>query len=106
MRTIKYLRDYLLENYVDDDGDLNITGLDFSDFDGDIYIVDMKVKRDLYQSEQEVQGDLTQGYQEVKGNYYCSNVRVKGNIFAEEPTKLLTEITLEELAELGYKIKE
>ena len=127
-KTIEELRDYLLENYVDGDGDLFIEGLDFSEFDGNVYIGGMKVQGDLYQRNHKVQGDLYQrdhkvqgnlfqnshevqgslfqNSQKVQGNYYCKNIKVKGVIKTNEPTKLLTEITLEELAELGYKIKE
>ena len=116
MKSNTEIRDWLLENAVDDDGDLDMSYLDFSDFDGDVYTWNMRVKGnlhqddhevqgDLYQSGQEVKGNLSQGSQGVGGNYYCSNVKVKGNIFADEPTKLLKEITTEELAELGYKLK-
>ena len=86
MKKIEDLRDYLLANYVDKDGDLFIRGLDFSDFDGNVYIIDMKVKRDLSQSGLEVEGKLIQSKQKVQGN-------------------LLKPITLEELAELGYELK-
>ncbi len=138
MKSITEIRDWLLENAVDDDGDLNMPYLDFSDFDGDVYIRGMKVQGNLYQEYQEVKGNLFQEYQEVKGNlfqgsnevkgdlyqgshkiqgdlyqschkiqgdYICKNVQVKGNIFANEPTKLLKEITTEELAKMGYKLK-
>ena len=117
MKTIEEIRDWLLENAVDVDGDLYIDGLDFSNFDGDVYISGMKVEGNLFQDSQKVQGNLYQNYQtvqgnlhqsfqEVQGNYYCSDVQVKGDIVVNEPTKLLKEITLEELAELGYKLKE
>ena len=79
-KTIEEVRDYLLENRVDGDGDLNLMGLDFSDFDGDIYIRRMKVKRDLYQSEHEVQGNLHQGYHEVHGDLYQNSHEVQGNL--------------------------
>ena len=116
MKTKVEIRDWLLENAVDDDGDLDITNLDFSDFDGDVFIGGMKVKGILYQDGQEVRGNLYQSSQEVKsnlfqrnqkveGNYHCGNVQVKGIIFADDPTRLLKEITTEELAELGYKLK-
>ena len=117
MKSITEIRDWLLDNAVDEDGDLILNGLDFSNFDGDIYINGMKVKGNLHQNSQKVQGNLYQNYQtvqgnlrqsfqEVQGDYYCSDVQVKGNIVANEPTKLLKEVTLEELAELGYKLKE
>ena len=100
MKTKEELKNYLLENYVDEFGDLILSGLDFSDFDGDVFIDNMRVKGDLSQSEHivqgdlfqhrhKVQGDLFQGDQKVQGNYYCSDVEVKGSIFANEPTRLL-----------------
>ena len=73
---------------------LDISGLDFSNFEGDVIINCMKVQGDLYQSWQEIQGD-----------YFCEGVEVKGDIFVSEPTKLLKGITTEELAELGYELK-
>lgn len=94
MKSITEIRDWLLENAVDGYGDLMLDGLDFSNFDGNVYIWGMKVQGDLYQHGQEVQGDL-----------YQTNQKVKGNIFADEPKRLLKEITTEELAELGYKLK-
>ena len=106
MKTIEEIRDYLLENRVDEDGDLMLDDLDFSTFYGDVYITGMKVKGSLYQDNQKVDGDLFQGSQEVEGDYYCRDVQVKGNIFVNEPTRILQEITTEELAELGYKLKE
>ena len=149
MKSIKYLRDYILENYVNEFGNLDIQGLDFSEFDGNVYIGGMKVRGhlfqdghkvqgnlyqggqkvegnlyqggqevqgslyqggqevqgNLFQSVQEVQGNLFQSWQKAEGNYHCENVQVKGDIYTNEPTKLLKEVTAEELAELGYKLK-
>ncbi len=95
MKTIESLRDYLLANYVNEDGDLNISGLDFSEFDGDVVINGMKVKRDLYhsyyevrgdlfQDGHEVKGDLFQGYHAAKGNLYQSEQSVQGSLFNED----------------------
>ena len=128
MKKINELRDYLLENYVDKYGDLKISGLDFSEFDGDIVVSGMKAKGDLvqnnyevkgslyqswhkvggdlYQSRHKVKGDLTQHEHDVKGNYYSSNINVIGTIIFEEHKKTLKEITAEELEKMGYKIKE
>lgn len=95
MKTIEEIRDYLLKNRVDGYGDLMLSGLDFSDFEGDVYIDYIKTRCDLYQDNQKVQGDL-----------YNRNSRYGGNLYETPPTKLLKEITLEELEELGYKLKE
>ena len=117
MKTIKELRDYLLDNYVDGDGDLYINGLDFSNFDGDVYITGMKVQGNLYQDSQNVQGDLYQNYQTAQGDLAQNSQEVQGNLYhgyskyggelIERPySKLLKEVTAEELEELGYKLKE
>lgn len=114
-KTINELRDYLLRHYVDGEGDLYLGGLDFSDFDGDVYISGMKVKGDLQQDYQEVKGDLWQGRQNVEGHlwqsnstvqgsYNCEGNRVGGSIYADEPTKLLKEVTRKELAEMGFEV--
>lgn len=105
MKTREEIRDWLLDNAVDEDGDLMLEYLDFSDLAGDVYLTGMIVKGDLCQDSQDVQGNLHQGSQKVQGNYYCSDVTVKGDIVVNEPTKLLKGITLEELAELGYELK-
>ena len=41
----KEIRDWLLENCVDENGDLALMYLDFSDFEGNVYISYMKVKK-------------------------------------------------------------
>lgn len=64
---INRLKEYLLENYVDEFGNLDIRGLDFSDFEGNVLISFMKVKGDLVGSHCEVGGNLHQGFQVVKG---------------------------------------
>ena len=150
MKTINELRDYLLENYVNDIGDLDISCLDFSDFDGDVVLNGMKVKGSLHQDYQDVKGDLWQGnqkvggdltqsrqkvggdlwqngqkvdgtlwqgnqkvegnlrqsYSTVKGNYYCVDVKVGGSINIDDPIELLKDITREELAKMGYRLKD
>ena len=126
-KTIKEIRDYLLANRVDEYGDLVLSNLDLSDFEGNVYINNMKVKGNLSQNSQEVQGDLyqkghkvegilSQSDQKVKGNLIQYGHEVKGNLkhgnsryggrLIEYPySKMLKEITLEELEELGYKLK-
>ena len=94
MKTKTEIRDWLLENAVDEDGDLMLDDLDFSDFDGDVHISSMKVK-----------GDLIQCHQKVKGNLYNRNNKYGGSLYEEPSTKLLKEITTEQLAELGYTLK-
>lgn len=116
MRTREEIRDWLLDNAVDEDGDLMLDYLDFSDFAGDVYIRCMKVQGDLYQnyhtvqgglvqSNQEVQGSLFQGGQEVQGDLYHGNSKYGGELIEDPYSKLLKEITIEELSEMGYELK-
>ena len=60
MKTKEEIKKWLLENCIDSDGDLDLSGLDFSDFDGDIDMSYMVVKGNLYQDFQKVKGDLYQ----------------------------------------------
>lgn len=127
-KTIEEVRDWLLENRVNKYGYLDLAGLDFSDFCGDVFIDGMKVngslsqdehsvKRDLfqsrhnvqghlYQSNHDVQGDLFQGLHDVQGNYHSAGIKVGGNISFDKPTKQLKKITLDELKEMGYELVE
>ena len=105
MKTREEIRDWLLDNAVDEDGDLLLEYLDFSDLAGDVYLTGMKVKGDLCQDSQDVQGNLHQGSQKVQGNYYCSDIKVGGDMYVNDPEKILKEITAEELAEMGYKLE-
>lgn len=79
MKSKKEIKEWLLENCIDEFGDLHLSNLDFSDFDGNVYIDKMKVKKSLlqdyqqvgcrlYQSWQTVGGDLLQNWQKVGGN--------------------------------------
>lgn len=110
MKTIKEIRDWLLENAVDEEGDLYLIGLDFSDFDGDVYINDMKVKRSLYQYYQDVGESLYQDNQKVGKDFYNHKLN-KDEYWEEEEFYVirrngLKEITLKELEKMGYKLKE
>lgn len=66
----KKIKKWLLNNCIDKNGDLDLTGLDFSDFEGNIDISGMKVKKYLTQKGHVVERDLFQGDQEVKGTLY------------------------------------
>lgn len=59
------IKKWLLENCVDEDGDLDLTDLDFSDFGGNVYISGMKVAKSLYQNCQEVGCVLLQDCQKA-----------------------------------------
>lgn len=132
MKTIEEIKNWLLKNAVDNEGDLYLIGLDFSDFDGNIYINHMKVKRSLFQNcqevgedltqdSQEVGGDLLQSYQNVGKDLYQHNQQVSKDFhnhklndneyWKEEESytirkKKLQTITRKQLAEMGYKLEE
>lgn len=121
MKSIEEIRDWLLKNAVDDDGNLNLRGLNLSNFDGNVYIDFMKVKRSLHQDYQDVGESLWQGYQKVGENLYQDgqtvgkdfyNHKLENNEYWDESEfyvvrrKKLKEITLEELEKMGFKLKE
>ena len=80
MKEIKELKKYLLENFVDEYGDLMIRHLDLSDFDGNVYRGYWKVKGDLRQRANKVKGDLHQDSNEVKGDLDQYGNEVWGNL--------------------------
>ena len=77
----KELVKFLIKNFTNANGNLNLSKLDFSDFDGNISISRMKVKGNLYQDCQKVEGDLYQDCQEVKGNLFQGCQEVKGDLW-------------------------
>ena len=105
MKTKTEIKEWLLENAVDKDGDLMLDYLDFSDFKGDVYIDHMRVKCDLWQNRHEVQGDLMQNHQKVEGDLYNEDNKYGELLRANPSAELLKEITPEGLAKLGYKLK-
>ena len=92
MKTKQQIKKWLLKNCVDKDGDLFLDGLDFSDFDGDVYIGKMKVKKNLFQDKQRVYGclmqsdqivseELSQDHQEVTHNLYQDHQKVGESLY-------------------------
>ncbi|MEG0282570.1 MAG: hypothetical protein RR662_05275 [Clostridia bacterium] len=65
MKTKQEIKEWILENCVDKNGDLDLSNLDFTDFKGDINISGMLVKRNLYQDYQEVGWNLYQSHQKA-----------------------------------------
>lgn len=82
MLTRQEIKDWLLKNAVNDEGDLDLSDLDFSDFDGDVLIHSMKVKKSLYQDYQTVWGSLYQHSQKVGEDFY--NHKLKDGEYWEE----------------------
>ena len=77
----------LVENFKDEYGYVDLSGLNFKD--EEIEAVDirgMKVNGDLYQSEQKVKGDLWQQEQEVSGDLHQRMQKVKGDLEQGEQT--------------------
>lgn len=70
MKSKKEIKQWLLENCVDEKGNLDLSGLNFSDFEGNINISCMKVKKHLYQGHQAVGGNLFQSWQAVAGDLF------------------------------------
>jgi len=86
MKTTKEIQEWLLENCIDGSGDLNLNHLDFSNFEGNVWIGHMKVKKNLWQHEQEVSGDLLQYNQTVKGNLSQYQQEVGGDLYQHDQT--------------------
>lgn len=97
MKTIKEVKQWLLENRKDTFGNLDLSNLDFSDFDGNVFINNMKVKKTLNQSYQEVgdvlyqefqrvDKDLFQHHQQVGGELLQNNQKVKENLYQSNQT--------------------
>lgn len=90
MKSNEEIKKWLLENCVDSYGDLHLGDLDFTDFNGNIYLGKMKVK-----------DDVIQGWQKVG---------VNGNIIQDElkcpSTRLDYEAEVDRLAKENYELKE
>ena len=76
MKSIEKVKQWLIKNRKDEFGNLDLSYLDFSDFNGDIFINHMKVKKGLFQNEQTVGGDLLQNCQKVEGNLWQYSQKV------------------------------
>ena len=81
---LQELKEFLLKNFIDELGDLDISGLDFSDFDGAVDISHMKIKGDLWQIGHQVKGDLYQDRQVVSGDLQQDDHLVLGDLFQGE----------------------
>ena len=68
MLPIEEVKKRLIENRTDKDGDLDLSGLDLSDFGGNVLASRWKVKKSLDQGHNEVGGDLFQDGQSVQGS--------------------------------------
>lgn len=98
------IKQWLLENCVDEYGDLDLSELDFSDFEGDVCINNMTVKHDLIQSNQQVDGDLYQRYQTVDGKLWQDYLEFVDATIPTEETQDKTEV-IEEVPEKAQIMK-
>ncbi|MEG2229963.1 MAG: hypothetical protein RRY22_04225 [Bacilli bacterium] len=80
-KSIEETQKWLLENRVNDYGEIDLNNLDFSDFNGNVCIEYMKVKRNLFQDLQEVQGFLFQSNQTVEKGLFQGLQKVQGELW-------------------------
>lgn len=81
MKSKKRLVEYLLEHHVDEDGDVDISGLDFGEFEGDVDISGIKSKGDIFQGLHKNNGHIEQSGHENDGNVWQYGHRNEGNIW-------------------------
>ena len=82
--TKKELVKFLVTNFRDEYGYLDLRGLDFTNEDVKVILItNMKVNGNLYQGFQEVEKDLNQHKQTVKGSLYQNKQKVEGNLFQD-----------------------
>ena len=84
--TAEAKKKWILENCVNEAGNIDLDGLDFSDFNGNIFISNMKVKNNLCQDGQEVNGFLYQNCQIVNGDLYQDSQEVQGSLHQNRQT--------------------
>lgn len=73
-KTVKWL----LKHRVDEAGNVNLNGLDFTSVNCSVWFSEIKVTKNLYQDKQIVGGDLFQNYQRVLESLYQDNQKVNG----------------------------
>lgn len=101
MKSKTEIRDWILENCVEENGDVDLSFLDLRDAKGDIYISGMKVKNNLYQGDQKVEGDLFQRSQKVEGDLFQDNQKVGVSLWEDKLINGKTkEQAMKELEEL------
>ena len=83
MKTKEEIKQWLLENCIKD-GKLDLSGLDFSDFYGEVDVSCMKVGGNLVQNYQEVSGNLMQNDQKVGLVLWQSEQTVGSALFQEK----------------------
>lgn len=103
--TIIELKRIMLENFVNEHGNLDISGLDFSDFDGNVNISRIKVKGDLFQFNQDVGGHLFQSNQKVSRNLIQNSQKVIGELIQDCSCEKEMQLPTYPAAEIKNKIR-
>lgn len=81
-KTVKWL----LKHRVDEYGNVNLNGLDFTSANCSVWFSEIKVTKSLYQDNQTVGEDLTQSGQKVGGNLLQCYQNVKGDLNQDHQT--------------------
>ena len=70
MKTKKEIVAWLLSNCVDEEGNLDLDGLDFQNFAGDVHISGIYCKGDIWQCAHQNDGQIYQSYHKNGSNIY------------------------------------
>lgn len=92
--SVKEKKEWILENCINKYGHVDLSYLDFSDFDGNVYFDYIKTKHNLYQNYQIVKGclyqecqkvneDLHQEYQKVNEGLHQDCQEAKGKFYTQ-----------------------
>lgn len=74
---------WILENCINEYGDIDLKNLDFNDVEKNVLICNMTVNGKLDQSKQKVTGDLLQSHQKVQRKLHQSHQTVQGNLYQD-----------------------
>ena len=66
--TKKELVHIIIENFVDEDGNINLSGLDFSEYKGDVILNGLKSGGSIYEIHQSAEKDIVQYCQTARKN--------------------------------------
>lgn len=90
---------WILENCINECGDIDLSGLDFSNFDGNVNISKMKVNGSLFQYDQNVKYFLKQNFQTMGCDLYQDHQQVGGHLWQDN------QIVGKELYQNNQKIR-
>lgn len=79
--TKQELVELLAENFINEQGTLDLSNLDFRTLDCDVDISGIKTRRDIYQGEHTTKGSIYQGHHITNKDIYQSDHITKGNIY-------------------------